>query len=67
MYWDLRIQHGENPTPDTFKRSEVDPEGSGSFSHVEYLALLDQDDAFLNANADPLDIIVDELAEDMDI
>ena len=45
----------------------MDPKGSGSFSHAEYLALLDQDDAFLNANADPLDIIVDELAEDMDI
>ena len=45
----------------------MDPEESGSFSHAEYLALLDQDDTFMNANAHPIDTIVNELAEDMDI
>ena len=36
-------------------------------SHAEYLALIDQDESFLNASVNPLDSVVDEFAEGMDI
>ena len=36
-------------------------------SHAEYFALIDQDESFLNASVNPLDSVVDELAEGMDI
>ena len=67
LCWDLSIQYGENPTPVTFRHTKVDLEEYAPASHAEYLALIDQDESFLNASENPLDSVVDELAEGMDI
>ena len=48
-------------------RAKVDLEGNAPASHAEYFALIDHDESFLNASVNPLDSVVDELAEGMDI
>ena len=51
----------------TFRHTKVDLEGYAPTSHAEYLALIDQDETLLNASVHPLDPVVDELADGMDI
>ena len=50
-----------------FRHTKVDLEEYAPASHAEYLALIDQDERFLNASENPLDSVLDELAEGMDI